>query len=94
MFYVVHYMPKERTEKKVIAAVTNFEPGCEEFVRDVFNATYVGQDIVFISEFSSMQLAHKHISDNSHYIEDMETLFLPGVKGSLEYKEQVLPLFQ
>ena len=94
MFYIVHYTPKERTEKRVIAAVTNFEPSGEEFVRELFDTTYIGQDIVFISEFSSIQLAHKHISDNSHYIQGMETLHLPIGNRKLNFKEQKLPLFQ
>jgi hypothetical protein len=93
MFYVVHYIPKERVEKRVIAAVANFESDDEAFVRDLFNTTYVGQDIVFVSCFSSAQLAQKHIADNGHYIESMETLFLPIADRGIGVKEQVLPLF-
>jgi hypothetical protein len=94
MFCVVHYIPKERVEKRVIAAVANFESDDEVFIRDLFNTTYVGQEIVFISSFSSTQLAQKHVADNGHYIESMETLFLPIADRGIGVKEQVLPLFQ
>jgi hypothetical protein len=94
MFFVVHYIPKERIENRVIAAVTNFEPDDEEFVRDLFNMTYIGQKIVFISEFSSVQLAYEHITDNSNYIDCMETLYLPISKRKMPFKRQELCLFQ
>ena len=97
MFHVVHYMPIHRNcqyENKVNAAVTNFETEDEELVREIFEASYIGQNIIYIAPYSSTQLADKHIADNSSYIARRETFFLPmWLKASFQ-DEPSLPYFQ